>query len=114
MKLRMLFILLVIGLSVSSCKKNNSTSFKYEVVNEENAIVKLSCYDQGNSLIVLDENYIHGKKNKFLVPEECVKLKVYIGFSGSSTGYLDYKINSESDQLSFEGSTNGFLRIFNL
>lgn len=120
MKLKLLFMALVIGLSISSCKKNNDIVLTYEIVNESDYTVQFFFYNSSGVLIDADYDHKPGKENKLFIPNQTEKFMCHITHSANSSGKLVYslknKIDKYEDSGEFEFNLNSmvFTYMFNL
>ena len=98
MKLKLLFMALIIGLSISSCKKNNDIVLNYEVVNESNYTIQFFFYNSSGGLINVDYNHEPGKENKLFIPNTTKKILCHISHGPNSSGKLVYYLKNKVDQ----------------
>lgn len=103
MKLKLIFMALVIGLSISSCKKNNDIVLKYQMESKIDYSIKFFLYDLSGEVIDVEYDYVRNKQNKLFIPNQTEKLMIFVNHGYGAEGVIDYKLNNTIGKYKYEG-----------
>ena len=113
-------MMLVIGLSVSSCKKDNDIVLKYQMESKINYSIEFYFYNSSGGLIDVDYTFVKDKQNKLFIPNQTDKVMIYVKHGFNSEGSISYELNNKVDKYQDEGmfifdkESDNLTYIFNL